>query len=102
MELELGLDPDDATRLTRLALLAPLKSGRARSRAARIVWHDLRRVPPGVPLEDLSALCAMVDAEWQEFVRERGLHMSEPVMVAEIEAFMARVYRDWEAATAER
>ena len=40
MELELGLDPDDAARLPRLALLAPLKSGRARSRAVRIVWHD--------------------------------------------------------------
>ncbi len=40
MELELGLDPDDAARLTRLPLLAPLKSGRARSRALRIVWHD--------------------------------------------------------------
>jgi triphosphatase len=40
MELELGLDPDDAARLPRLALLAPLKSGRARSRAIRIVWHD--------------------------------------------------------------
>jgi hypothetical protein len=40
MELELGLDPDDAARLTRLAPLAPLKSGRARSRAVRIVWHD--------------------------------------------------------------
>ncbi len=40
MELELGLDPDDATRLTRLALLAPLRSGQARSRAVRIVWHD--------------------------------------------------------------
>src|ERR1700722_9971033 len=40
MELELGLDPDDASRLTRLALLAPLKSGKARSRAARIIWHD--------------------------------------------------------------
>ena len=40
MELELGLDPDDAARLPRLALLAPLKSGRPRSRAVRIVWHD--------------------------------------------------------------
>jgi triphosphatase len=40
MELELGLDPDDAARLPRLALLAPLKSGRMRSRAVRIVWHD--------------------------------------------------------------
>jgi triphosphatase len=40
MELELGLDPDDAARLPRLAILAPLKAGRARSRATRIVWHD--------------------------------------------------------------
>ena len=40
MELELGLDPDDAARLPRLALLAPLKSGRPRNRAVRIVWHD--------------------------------------------------------------
>ena len=40
MELELGLDPDDAARITRLPLLAPLKSGRARSRLVRIVWHD--------------------------------------------------------------
>jgi triphosphatase len=40
MQLELGLDPDDATRLTRLPLLVPLKSGRARGRAVRIVWHD--------------------------------------------------------------
>lgn len=40
MELELGLDPNDAARLPRLPLLAPLKSGRARSRAVRIVWHD--------------------------------------------------------------
>jgi triphosphatase len=40
MELELGLDPDDAGRLPRLAFLAPLRTGRARSRAIRIVWHD--------------------------------------------------------------
>jgi triphosphatase len=40
MELDLGLDPDDADRLPRLALLAPLKTARARSRAIRIVWHD--------------------------------------------------------------
>jgi triphosphatase len=40
MELELGLDPDDASRLTRLALLAPLKNGKAHSRVARIIWHD--------------------------------------------------------------
>ncbi len=40
MELELGLDPHDAARLTRLPVLAPLRSGRARSRAVRTVWHD--------------------------------------------------------------
>jgi CHAD domain-containing protein len=40
MELELGLDPDDAARLPRLAFLAPLKSGRTRNRAIRIIWHD--------------------------------------------------------------
>jgi len=40
MELELGLNPDDAARLPRLALLAPLKSGPARSRAVRVIWHD--------------------------------------------------------------
>ncbi len=40
MQLELGLDPDDAARLPRLALLAPLRAGRARSRAIKIVWHD--------------------------------------------------------------
>ena len=40
MELELGLDPDHAARLPRLALLAPLKRGRARSRTLRMVWHD--------------------------------------------------------------
>jgi CHAD domain-containing protein len=40
MRLELGLHPDDAARLSRLAVLAPLKQGRARSRAVRIVWHD--------------------------------------------------------------
>ena len=40
MELELNLAPDDAARLPRLALLAPMKSGRARTRPVRIVWHD--------------------------------------------------------------
>jgi triphosphatase len=40
MELELGLHPDDAPRLLRLALLAPLKIGKAHSRTIRIVWHD--------------------------------------------------------------
>ena len=40
MELELGLDPDDASRLTRLAFLSPLKNAKARSRVARIIWHD--------------------------------------------------------------
>lgn len=40
MELELCLDPADALRLPRLKLLAPLKSGKARSRPAKITWHD--------------------------------------------------------------
>jgi triphosphatase len=40
MELELCLGPNDAARLPRHALLAPLRSGKARSRAVRIVWHD--------------------------------------------------------------
>src|SRR5215472_8680929 len=40
MELELRLDPEDASRLTRLAVLAPLRNGRPRTRAVRIVWHD--------------------------------------------------------------
>ncbi len=40
MELELGLEPEDATRLSRLPLIRQLKSGRARSKALRIVWHD--------------------------------------------------------------
>jgi CHAD domain-containing protein len=40
MELELGLNPDDAARLPRLALLSPLRSGKARSRIIRTVWHD--------------------------------------------------------------
>jgi triphosphatase len=40
MELELGLDPDEAARLPRLRLIAPLRSGAARSRAVRMVWHD--------------------------------------------------------------
>lgn len=40
MELELSLDPADAARLPRLALLAPMRNGRARSRPVRIIWHD--------------------------------------------------------------
>jgi triphosphatase len=40
VELELGLDPDDAARLPRLALLAPLRIGKTRARTVRIVWHD--------------------------------------------------------------
>ena len=41
MELELGLDPDDAARLPRLAFLAPLKERPdAQPRRCRIVWHD--------------------------------------------------------------
>jgi CHAD domain-containing protein len=40
MDLELGLDPDDAARLSRLPLLTPLRNGRPRSRIVRIIWHD--------------------------------------------------------------
>ena len=40
MELELTLEPDDAARLARLPLLAPLKAGKPRSRVVRIIWHD--------------------------------------------------------------
>lgn len=38
MELELHLDPDDASRFSRLKLLAPATRGRAQQQ--RIVWHD--------------------------------------------------------------
>ena len=40
MELELALDADEASRLPRLKLLAPLRAGGSRSRRVRIVWHD--------------------------------------------------------------
>jgi triphosphatase len=40
MDLELGLDPNAASRFSRLPLLAPLRSGRPRNRTIRIIWHD--------------------------------------------------------------
>lgn len=40
MQLELTLSPDDGARVPRLAVLAPLRTGRARSRQVRIIWHD--------------------------------------------------------------
>jgi triphosphatase len=40
MDLELGLDPNAAARLSRLQLLSPLRSGRPRNRTIRIIWHD--------------------------------------------------------------
>src|SRR5579859_5864839 len=40
MELELGLAPDTAARLSRLPLLTQLRSGKPRSRTVRIIWHD--------------------------------------------------------------
>jgi CHAD domain-containing protein len=40
MELELGLDPDDAARVARLAILGPLKRGKPRRRLLRATWHD--------------------------------------------------------------
>jgi CHAD domain-containing protein len=40
MDLELSLDPDVTTRLSRLPLLTPLRSGKPRNRTVRIIWHD--------------------------------------------------------------
>jgi CHAD domain-containing protein len=40
MQLELVLDPSDATRLSRLPWLKTLRAGRARSRTLHLVWHD--------------------------------------------------------------
>ena len=40
MELDLGLDPDDAARVGRLAILGPLKHGKPRRRVLRTIWHD--------------------------------------------------------------
>ena len=40
IEWDLVLPAEDAVRLSRLKLLAPLRDGRARSRAVRYVWHD--------------------------------------------------------------
>jgi triphosphatase len=40
MELTLRLPPDDAARLARLPAIKALRSGRSRSQAVRIVWHD--------------------------------------------------------------
>jgi CHAD domain-containing protein len=40
MQLELGLDPDDAKRLARLPMLKPLRHGKARSQVVRCIWHD--------------------------------------------------------------
>ena len=40
MDWDLSISTDDAARLSRLKLLGPLRDGRARSRAVRLVWHD--------------------------------------------------------------
>ncbi len=40
MDLELGLDPDGAARLSRLPLLRLLRTGRPRNRTIRIICHD--------------------------------------------------------------
>ncbi len=61
MELELSLDPNDAARLSRLALLTRLRTGKPRGRSVRIVWHD----SPDRAL----ATVAMVLAEQRPFWR---------------------------------
>ena len=40
LTLELTLPPAEAARLPRLRALAPLKTGRVRTAAVRIIWHD--------------------------------------------------------------
>ena len=40
MELELGLEPNEGSRLLRLPLLAPARRAAPRSRPVKIVWHD--------------------------------------------------------------
>ena len=40
IEWDLSVSVEDAARLSRLKLLAPLRDGRARSRTVRLVWHD--------------------------------------------------------------
>ena len=48
LTLELTLPPAEAARLPRLRALAPLKTGRVRTAAVRIIWHDTANIyaPP--------------------------------------------------------
>ena len=64
MELELRLDPDDASRLPRLKFLAPAARGRPQQQ--RIVWHD---TPD-----------AALTAQGLALARERGLWRLEKLV----------------------
>jgi CHAD domain-containing protein len=71
MELELCLHPDDVAKLSRLTRLAPLKSGKARSRAVKIVWHD----GAGRELAQQGLALAEHRAQWElELLRPQGDH----------------------------
>ena len=61
MEWDLTLGAEDAARLNRLKLLAPLREGRARSRAVRIVWHD----GPDAPLAKTGLALAERRGTWR-------------------------------------
>ena len=62
MELELGLDPDDAARLPRLALLAPLRVGRTRSTGNP---HGLARRPRTEPWPNKDLVIAEQRPGWR-------------------------------------
>jgi triphosphatase len=61
MELELALDPDDAGRLSRSKLLAPLRAGGSRGRRVRIVWHD----SPAGTLAEHDLIIARQGQSWR-------------------------------------
>ncbi len=65
MELELRLDPDDASRLSRLKLLASATRG-GRTQPRRIVWHD-------------SPDCALTE-HGMALARERGVWRLEKLV----------------------
>ncbi|HVC62453.1 MAG TPA: CHAD domain-containing protein [Acetobacteraceae bacterium] len=71
MELELCLDPDDASRLPRLKLLAAATRGRAQPQ--RIVWHD--------------SLDAALTADGLALARERNLWRLERLVPDPAEAW---------------
>ena len=61
MELELRLDPNHASRLSRLPLLTPLRNGRARGKKLRIVWYD----GPDRPLAGQGLALAEQGQQWR-------------------------------------